>query len=143
MEAKMPLFRHRSAQARRASGATSETPMQPDILAAPQYADDRRAKTLEAEKSLMLAILEDAVRCFQENCSAACGNRKRIFDDAQRWIFQRNNDWVFSFENICAALGFDPQYVRRGLISWKEHELTKRHSAGLWKPAVLRAGTHG
>jgi hypothetical protein len=142
MKAKMTPFLYRSAESRRSGAETSATVMQPDIVAAAHYSDDRRAKTLEPERNLMLAVLEDAVRCFQENYSAACGNRKRIFNDAQRWIFQPNDDWIFSFENVCAALALDPQYLRRGLTHWKEHELTKQPTARLWGPAVLRSGTH-
>jgi hypothetical protein len=135
-------FRYSSAQASRTAVENSATVMQQDILASAQYAHARRAKTLEPEKSLILAILEDAVRCFQENHRARCGNAKRTFDEAQRWLFQSRCDWVFSFENVCAVLGFDPQYIRRGLSSWKERDVAKQCGAPLWKPAALRSGTH-
>ena len=31
---------------------------------------------------------------------------------------EADGDWVFSFENICEALGFNPAYVRKGLLRW-------------------------
>jgi len=41
---------------------------QPDTLLSAQYFDTLRRKTLlEPEKRLMLAILEDAINCFQDN----------------------------------------------------------------------------
>jgi hypothetical protein len=117
--------------------------MQRDVVVPAQYLDAQPARTLEPEKTLMLAVLEDAVRCFQENHAARCGNRKRIFQNAHEWLFKPNNDWVFSFENVCAVLGFDPKYIRRGLRGWKEKELVKERAAPPWKPLPLSSGTHG
>ncbi|PYJ71936.1 MAG: hypothetical protein DME76_00210 [Verrucomicrobia bacterium] len=113
---------------------------QPDTLLSAQYFDDRRRKApLEPVKRLMLAILEDAINCFQDNHRARCGKSKRLFDEAREWIFGVS-DWVFGFENICSALGFEPQYIRAGLLRWKEKELAKHPSAGLWKKQRSASG---
>ncbi|MGH7927649.1 MAG: hypothetical protein ACREQV_07630 [Candidatus Binatia bacterium] len=132
MEVETTAFHYRSAPASR-TGENSMTVMQTDVVAAPQYADDRRGRSLEPEKSLMLAILEDALRCFQDNHLARCGNAKRIFHDAQQWLFGAYDDWVFSFENICAILGFDPQYIQRGLLAWEQKQLSRERAALLWE----------
>jgi len=79
-----------------------------------------RETLLEGEKRLMLAILEDAVHCFQDYHSATCGRNKRVFDEARRWIFEHRSDWIFGFENICGVLEFDPAYLRKGLARWSE-----------------------
>ena len=84
---------------------------------------------LEPEKRLMLAVLEDAIECFQENHSAHYGQRRRAFMDAQRWIFRAQSDWVFGFENICSVLHLDPEYIRKGLRRWREKESLKRAPA--------------
>ena len=143
MKSKTTALMGRSAQGSRTGAEASTTVTQGDVLASAQYADARRARTIEPEKSLMLAILEDAVRCFQENYSAEYGNRKQIFDDAERWLFQSSKDWVFSFANVCAVLEFEPQYIRRGLRTWRENELSKECGIPVWKPAAVRSGTHG
>jgi hypothetical protein len=137
MEGRTTAFHHRPAGADRSGTDDFVGVTQPDVLASAQYEHIRRTKILEPEKSLMLAILEDAVRCFQEHHSARCGNTGRIFRDAQLWLFASSDDWVFSFENICATLGLDPQYIRRGLRSWRAQALANEH--GL----PLRCGTHG
>jgi hypothetical protein len=99
-----------------------------------QFFDDRRSKTLlEPEKRLMLAILKDAIHCFQDNHSARHGKKKRLFDNVQRWFFAASSGWVFDFDNICSVLGFNPDYFRKGLVRWMEKELSKRRSAPLWK----------
>ena len=107
---------------------------QPDTLLSAQYFDNMRRRTLlEPEKRLMLAILEDAVNCFQENLSAESGKRKILFDDVEQWIHADGSDWVFSFDHICEALGFTPAYVRQGLLRWQEKNRSKRFKGGTWE----------
>jgi hypothetical protein len=107
---------------------------QPDPLFSERCFADRRCNIrLEPEKRLMLAILEEAVYCFQDNYSAQHGKKKRLFDSAHRWFFRVIGDWVFSFENICSVLELNPEYIRKGLIQWKQKELSKPQSAPLWK----------
>jgi len=102
---------------------------QPDILLPAEYSETvRRKVSSEAEKRLMLAVLEDAVQCFQDNVSARSGRGKRLFEEAEEWILETNSDWVFSFESICEVLGFNPQYVRQGLLRWKEKNLLKHRN---------------
>ena len=81
---------------------------QPDTVLSAQFFDDRRRKTLlEAEKRLMLAIMEDAVHCFQDHHLAQHGKRKRLFDDVHRWFFEASSDWLCGFENISSVLGLN------------------------------------
>src|SRR5262245_14813687 len=68
----------------------------------------------------MLAVLADAIECFQKYVFAANEREKKAFQEAQDWIFEKNNDWLFSFDNICEALQLTPDYLRQGLLRWKE-----------------------
>jgi hypothetical protein len=104
---------------------------QPDSLLSAHYFETLRRKTiLEPEKRLMLAISEDAINCFQGNLLAQNVRGSRLFEEAEEWIVEADGDWVFSFENICEALGFNPAYVRQGLLRWMENKLPK-HRKGL------------
>lgn len=98
---------------------------QPDTLLAAHYFEGLPRKTLEPEKRLMLAILEDAVACFLRYVTARDSRRKAIFQEVEKWVRKEDYDWLFSFENVCEALDLNPNYVRRGLFSWKHQELTK------------------
>jgi hypothetical protein len=90
--------------------------VRPQSLSSAQYIYTlRRRIFLEPEKRLMLAILEDAVQCFQNNGFAQSVRGRRIFQEAKKWIVDADRDWVFSFENVCEALGLNPAYVRAGL----------------------------
>jgi hypothetical protein len=92
-----------------------------DTLASAQYFQNcRRKATLEPEKRLMLSMLEDAVRCFQIYLTARSGREKRLFNEAEEWIMTKQDDWIFSFPNVCEMLGFSPEYVRQGLRRWKQ-----------------------
>ena len=94
---------------------------QPDILVTTQYlATYRRRFHLQPEQLLMLAVLEDAVLCFQDNLTAAAPRKQSLFRDAEEWILDTDNSYLFAFENICESLALDPNYLRRGLIRWKE-----------------------
>ena len=74
---------------------------------------------LEPEIRLMTMVLEDAVNCFQRFAGVDGNPDLGEFRDAERWLFGGEKDWIFSFENICAFLGLDPRYIRRGLRLWQ------------------------
>ncbi len=81
-----------------------------------QYLDTfRRGEHLDPEKSLLAAILEDAVGEYRKYNRAHDPNGKKRFREAEEWIMRGGNDWIFSFDNVCDLLGLDAEYVRRGL----------------------------
>ena len=111
---------------------------QPDILLAAQYVETFRTKTdLESEKRLMLAVLEEAVLCFQKGSFAGDRRRKSLFRDAEEWIMEENSDWPFSFENICEALGLNSAYLRQGLLRCKEKKLPHCQKIGVTESLSL------
>lgn len=93
---------------------------QPDPVLPAQYLETCQGRTPSPEKRLMLAVLEDAIMCFQRCALAENSKGKRLFCEAEDWILEKNCKWFFSFENICAAFGLDPNYIRRGLTQGKE-----------------------
>lgn len=98
----------------------------PEILLPSQfYQRMRQQRVLEGERRLMLAILEDAVACFQKYAGATRPRSRRLFQEAEEWFLDKDNTWVFSFESICSVLNIDPEYFRRNLIRWKEELLAQ------------------
>jgi hypothetical protein len=98
----------------------SNTLFTPDTLLPSQYFDRLRSRTeYDGERRLMLAILEDAVDVYRKQAGARDRKRQRHFLDAEAWIEDTDASWIFSFENICVALGLDPEYLRGGLRAWK------------------------
>ncbi len=101
---------------------------QPDTVSSAQYLETVCRKThLEAEQELMLAVLEDAVNCFQGYFAALDKKEARLFREAEEWILQQNmSDWLLSFDNVCETLGLNPDYIREGLLRWRYLRLRER-----------------
>ena len=101
---------------------------QPDTILPLQFSDmHRRNVYVQSEKRLMLAVLEDAVGCFQKYHSVQDKNGKKIFQEADEWFRRKGRDWLFSFETICETLAMNPDYLLWGLFEWKERQpLSKR-----------------
>lgn len=56
----------------------------------------------EAEKKLMLAVLEDTLTCFQNYISARSKYERSLFCEAEEWIFVLDdNDSLFSGSSPC------------------------------------------
>jgi hypothetical protein len=88
----------------------------PDPVIPIQYlATFRRNSYLEPEKELMLAVLEDAVACLQKYAPATNAKGKSLLRDTKNWILAEDDDWIFSFNNVCETLGLNPTFVRRAL----------------------------
>ncbi len=79
------------------------------------FGADESLSAVSGERRLMLAVLEDAVFCYQSYALSRDARRKFEFSEAKSWIENDDRDWPFSFENICAVLGFDPECLRSGL----------------------------
>lgn len=103
---------------------------QPDILLSVQYLETVCRKTsLEPEKKLMLAVLKDAIDCFQRYAMARDIKGKALFREAEEWVLEEDGDGPFSFETICEVFRLNPSYVRRGLVRWKDRRVTKHPKA--------------
>ena len=100
--------------------------VEPEILLPSQfYNRNRGLSVLEGERRLMLAILEDAVSCFQKYAGASRPRSRRLFQEADEWFMEEGDSWVFSFESICAVLNINPDYFRTSLKRWKEQLLAQ------------------
>ena len=101
---------------------------QPDVLVPSQYLATTRSKTYrEPEKKLMLAVLEDALFCFQNGLLSKDNKKKRgLSHDAEEWIIEDGDESLFSFNELCELLGFNPQYLRKRLLRWKQEALLGR-----------------
>ncbi|HVN83664.1 MAG TPA: hypothetical protein VMW17_02345 [Candidatus Binatia bacterium] len=114
--------------------AASETSFpklaEPEVLMPSQFLDLMRGHSpYEGETRLMLAVLEDAISCFQKYAGATKGRRQRLFREAEEWLFDEGSPWAFSFEAICSTLDLNPEYLRTGLLRWKEAFLARPDAA--------------
>jgi len=114
----------------------------PDVLTPEQYYDSRRDDSaIRPVKKLMMAILEDALRCFQNYADVKGGPRKRLFEDAEQWLCGDGGEGPFSFETVCETLGIEPGFLRNGLREWRTQQLAGVASRRLARRSpVVRAG---
>ncbi len=104
---------------------------EPDALLPAQfYAAFRHGSAVRGEKHLMLAVLEDALDCFQKYAFARETHARQLFSEAYDWIHSDDREWPFSFANICETLEINPQYLRRGLERWKRQALATGRGKG-------------
>jgi hypothetical protein len=74
----------------------------------------------QPECRLLWAVLENAVDAYMKYAFAKNRRGKRLFREAQEWIWRDDPTWLCSFVSICNVLGVDPDYVRKGLRQWRE-----------------------
>ena len=99
-----------------------------DPMTSTDYFDSlKRTLPIESEKRLMLAVLQDAVECYQKYLVARRGKDKNLFSEAEAWILERDQRSAFSFDNVCDSLGLAPNYVRAGLLKTKDLLIARRH----------------
>jgi hypothetical protein len=96
----------------------------PDIVLPEQFTEGHRNDSyLSGEKALMLAVLEDGIRCFQEHLRNPRSNPRLLSQQAENWIRAEDWEWPFSFNNVCETLGLDPCCLRNALLRWKAEKL--------------------
>ena len=96
-------------------------PLAPDTMLPTQFFGALRKKSLiDGEQRLMVAVLEDAVRCFQKQVNAVDPKARQLYLDAEEWITSTDHTWFFSFVNVCHTLGLDPDWMRGGLLAWRD-----------------------
>src|SRR5215813_3395800 len=89
---------------------------QPDTLLPEQYLDTFRRKLhLEPEKKLMLAILEDAIACYQKYVLVRDFKGKSLFGEAEGWVLDRGGESIYAFDSVFESLGLNADYLRRGM----------------------------
>ena len=88
--------------------------LEPDVFLPSQfYGSGGLSRQLDGEKRLMIAILKDAVECLNKYRGARSSLGTSQYQNALEWVEDEGTEWLFSFNNICDLLGFDPNYLRK------------------------------
>ncbi|MFZ0658223.1 MAG: hypothetical protein WBE78_15030 [Candidatus Binataceae bacterium] len=80
-----------------------------------QFHSARRDHRFEGERNLLFAILEDAVRCYLDNCNDRTALKRIQYVEAHDWIFSIKDRGPFSFVSVCENLDIEPDSLRVGL----------------------------
>jgi len=76
----------------------------------------------QPECQLLWAVLEEAIGTYIKYATATNRRGERLFHEAEDWIFCDDYTWLCSFINICHILELDPDYLRQGLVHWREDQ---------------------
>jgi len=85
------------------------------ILPAQYYSTLTHRGSLEGERKLMFAVLEDAIQCYLKNMDAKTGRRRILFFEVRDWMKREGNTGPFSFELLCHEFGMESARVRNTL----------------------------
>jgi hypothetical protein len=114
---------------------------QPDSVLPDQFFSEfSGAAGCESERRLMLAVLQDAVECFQKYALARDSRGNFEFDEACRWIESDEREWPYSFENICDVLGLNPVCIREGLSRFGRSRIRRERRTPRIVPVVHASG---
>jgi len=95
------------------SEQTPEPLLVPEQFLPTQLAPPRRDSLICGEKALLLAVLEDAIRCLDCRSRSAA----RLAREAEAWVRANDPRWPFSFVNVCAHLDIDASRLRAALLA--------------------------
>ena len=113
--------------------------LEPDTCLPAQFWGTRGlSRQLEGEKRLMIAILKDAVECLEKYRGARTTAGRELYQNAMEWVEDKGTGWLFSFDNICGLLGFDPDYMR-GFLLKREQKLAKPSRGKLYSLSAAAA----
>jgi len=84
----------------------------PEQFLPTQLALPRHDSLVCGEKALMLAVLEDAIRCLDRRARSGA----RLAREAEAWIRANDPRWPFSFVNVCTHLEIDASRLRAALL---------------------------
>jgi hypothetical protein len=97
--------------------------LEPETVLPSQFFSNRDIDaSLQPEKRLMLAVLEDAVGTFQKFALSNDRRAQRIFTETEEWFASGDRNWPYSFPNIAEALNLEPEVLRAGLWRWRDRQ---------------------
>ena len=85
-----------------------------------------RHKFDEPIERLMFAILNDAIRRYQNSIGVQHPHARHLFRETEEWLFKLPGRDPFSFESICELLEIDAQRLRRALRRWRDQKKAGR-----------------
>ncbi len=111
----------------------------PDTLTPAQY---NPAPATGPYQRLLLAILEDAIRCYQSNFAVRNGSRRILFRETEEWLFDSDGTAFLSCPMVCESLGVNSVQLRRYLREWQLRMKAGHDAPRLTRRSPASADTH-
>lgn len=105
--------------------------LEPETILPSQYFSGVQIDaSLQPEKRLMLAVLEDAVGTFQKYVNMSDRRAQALFTETEEWFASDDVEWPYSFVNMCHALGLEVDYMRQGMWRWRDRQRARGAAGG-------------
>ena len=82
----------------------------------------RRAWALCGARRLLMALLLDALRCYQRGFLSQVHRKRRLFRETERWLMREGTGAAISFSEVCDGLGLDAERIQNRLRRWRAHQ---------------------
>ena len=89
----------------------------------PEFPGESR---MQAEKRLMLAVLQDAIDIMLKHGDAQNARHRRLYEETIAWILSDDTGTPFAFLNVCEALDLSASCLRRGLARLQRARSARR-----------------
>lgn len=94
---------------------------QPDALLVNEYLHVYQSSFAQTpEMKLVAAVLKDGIDSYIKYLSAKPRRRRKLINETEEWFLSKDETWLFSFENVCAILKLEPDYIRRALLRYQQ-----------------------
>ena len=70
------------------------------------------------ERDLLSALLFDGVQSYLSYALSDSLLAKDKYKEAYAWVHSKDSEYIFSFINVCEALGLDPDSLRLGILNF-------------------------
>jgi hypothetical protein len=93
----------------------------PDLITPTQYFDSRRRDHRDDPvRRLMMAVLQDAIRCYRDGANSRSALKRKNFVEVNEWFCDDLGNGPFSFLVVCEILEIVPEYLRLGLAQLRK-----------------------
>ena len=110
---------------------------EPDVVLPSQFISVADDGLHGGERKLMAALLSDGIEAYIAQCSGMDEVEfTNLRTDVREWVDTKDEDYVFSFDNVCDCLGIDADYLRLGLTRYLLAIRQQRSAGGqnrVWK----------
>lgn len=100
----------------------------------------QRASDTSGPIALMLAVLEEAIRCIERGRRRRHPGTRKPADEAKAWVRCDSREWPFAFASICDVVGLDVDAARARFLAGEEH-VTGGRRIPVWHMARGRGRT--
>ena len=111
------------------------------ILPVQYWTSVKGSKLVEGERHLLLAVLDDAVRCYLGNMKPRSRQQRLTFVEARDWFYpgrKAQSRAPISFQSICDLLGIEAEAFRGRLNSISVGDLPAHRRPVRRSPASSR-----